>query len=447
MSSLQSQEHGDLGNSFHELSARESREIRDNYLERQPVAIIGGTRTPFVRSGGQFKDYGQLELGTHAVVEAVKKLDLNPDKIDEIVYGTVVVNPNLSDIAREIVLNSGLPKTIHGNTITKACTTSLDTVRRLVDDIVLGRAHIGIAGGVESLSNPTLTFSPKAQDLFLELSRARSLTQRLKILAKWRPRMAIPIPPSPTEPSTGMTMGQHCEQTSQELQIPRSEQDRLAYLSHIRAAAAQQAGFLNQEIAAYRGVDRDDIIRPSTSLEKLAALRPVFDREHGTLTAGNSTALTDGASALCLMSEQEAQRQDREILGYISGIEFAAIDPADGLLQAPGVALPRLLNKHGLGVDDIDRFEVHEAFAAQVLGNQKIWEQGWSKYDVSPIGRLPEERTNVNGGSLALGHPFAATGARLIMSLVNELRRSDLKVGVISVCAAGGRACAMLIRR
>jgi acetyl-CoA acetyltransferase family protein len=244
-------------------------------------------------------------------------------------------------------------------------------------------------------------------------------------------------------------MGQHCEITTQELGIKREVQDQIAFRSHQRAAAAQKSGYLAAEIAPYAGVEHDNLVRADTSLEKLAKLAPVFDRSgKGTLTAGNSSALTDGASLVCLMSESEARRQGRDILGFIEGIHFAAIAPRDGLLMAPTVALPELLARHNLTVDQIDRFEIHEAFGAQVAANLEVWERGWSKYaGARVIGAIPEEKINVNGGSIAIGHPFAATGGRLVLSLARELKRTNLNTGVISVCAAGAMAGAVLIRR
>jgi acetyl-CoA acetyltransferase family protein len=242
-------------------------------------------------------------------------------------------------------------------------------------------------------------------------------------------------------------MGEHCELMVKDLHIPRGIQDEIALASHRNAAWAAKKGYLAEEILPFHGVNADNLIRPDTNYEVLAKLKPSFDPKNGTITAGNSSQLTDGASAVCLMSEAEALAQGREILGFLTGVEFAAINPDDGLLMAPGLALPRLLKRHGLKSGDIDRFEVHEAFAAQVAANNHVWREGWSKYGIDPIGEVPADRMNVNGGSIAIGHPFAATGARLVHSLANELRRSDQKVGAISVCAAGSMACAMLIRR
>jgi len=415
----------------------------------QRVAIVDGCRTPFVRAGGKFARASFIDLGVHTLKSLVTKMGLDPKLVDEFVFGTVLLDPRAPNYAREVVIRSGLPETISAHAVSNNCISGLVALSMLTDGIKTERIKVGIGGGSESMSRPTLTFHPKAEKLFLALSRARSAGERLKIIAGYRPKFALPIPPSPKEPSTGLTMGQHCELTTQELGIKREVQDQIAYRSHHGAAAAQKAGYLAQEIAPFEGVEHDNIIRADTSLEKLAKLSPVFDRSgKGTLTAGNSSSLTDGASLVCLMSEGEARRQGREILGYIDGIHFAAIAPKDGLLMAPTVALPELLARHKLTVDQIDRFEIHEAFGAQVAANLEVWERGWSKYPgAQAIGKIPTEKINVNGGSIAIGHPFAATGGRLVLSLAHELKRSGLKTGVISVCAAGAMAGAVLIRR
>jgi acetyl-CoA acetyltransferase family protein len=415
----------------------------------QRVAIVEGCRTPFVRAGGKFAEASFLDLGVHTLKSLVERMALDPRSIDEFVFGTVLLDPRAPNYAREVVLRSGLPETISAHAVSNNCISGLVALSMLTDGIRCERIKVGIGGGSESMSRPTLTLHPKAERLFLALSRARTVGERLKLVARYRPKFALPIPPSPKEPSTGLTMGQHCEITTQELGIKREVQDQIAFRSHQRAAAAQKSGYLAAEIAPYAGVEHDNLVRADTSLEKLAKLAPVFDRSgKGTLTAGNSSALTDGASLVCLMSESEARRQGRDILGFIEGIHFAAIAPRDGLLMAPTVALPELLARHNLTVDQIDRFEIHEAFGAQVAANLEVWERGWSKYaGARVIGAIPEEKINVNGGSIAIGHPFAATGGRLVLSLARELKRTNLNTGVISVCAAGAMAGAVLIRR
>ena len=413
------------------------------------VAIVGGARTPFVKAAGVFSKHHFLDLAIHSVRGALERAGVKAEDIDEIAYSTVLLDPRMSNFAREIVLRTDLPNSIGAHSLSNNCISGLVAANWIVDSIKSGRIRSGIAGGAESMSRPTLTFHPKAEKLFIALSRARTMGQRLGLLAQYRPKYIFPIPPSPKEPSTGLTMGQHCEITTKEFKVARELQDEIAYKSHANAAKAQESGHLAQDIISLDGVEHDNIIRADTSVEKLAKLRPVFDRsEAGSLTAGNSSPLTDGASAVCLVSEEEAKSKGYEILGFVEGIEFSAIDPDDGLLMAPGLALPKLMHKHGLSVDSVDRFEVHEAFAAQVAANMDVWENGWSKHpDMKPIGKIPAEKLNVNGGSIAIGHPFAATGGRLMLALARELKRSSTKKGVISVCAAGAMACAMLISR
>jgi len=413
------------------------------------VAIIGGCRTPFVKAGGAFSSYTFLDLGIHAVQALVRRLELPPETIDELIFSTVLLDPRTPNAARELVLQSKLPQTLSAHFVSNNCISGLVAINMITEAIQSGRIKVGIGGGSESMSRPTLTLRRKAEDFFINLARARTLGVKLATLTNFRPGFLFPQPPSPKEPSTGLTMGEHCELMAKEFNIAREEQDAIALRSHHNAAQAQESGYLGCEIEALGSVKSDNIIRPDTSIDKLAKLTPVFDRSaQGTLTAGNSSSLTDGASAICMMAEEEAKQQGREILGYIEGVEYAAIDPQDGLLMAPCIAVPRLLERCGLSIDAIDCFEIHEAFAAQVACNQVVWEQGWKKYPAcKAIGKIPEEKINVNGGSIAIGHPFAATGGRLILSLVNQLKRANLQRGVISVCAAGAMGCAILVRR
>ncbi|RIL04460.1 MAG: acetyl-CoA C-acyltransferase [Proteobacteria bacterium] len=320
-------------------------------------------------------------------------------------------------------------------------------VNMLAEAIRSGRVSLGLAGGSESMSRPTLTLRHSAEKFFLKLARARTMPDKIKALASFKFSHLLPQAPSPKEPSTGLTMGEHCEIMAKEFGISRAAQDALALQSHQHAAAAQSKGYLAEEIASLPGIDKDNIIRGDTTIERLSKLPAVFDRSPaGTLSAGNSSALTDGASVVCLMAEDRAKIEGRAILGYIEETEFAAISPKDGLLMAPAVAVPNLMKRAGLRIADIDLFEIHEAFAAQVLCNMHAWERGWSKYPAAQaIGVIPPEKVNVNGGSLALGHPFAATGGRLILAALSELRRRGKSKAAISVCAAGAMGCAMLV--
>jgi len=406
------------------------------------IAIVGGVRTPFVKAAGVFSKYSALDLGKHVVVGGVEKLRLDPARIDELYFGTVLLDPRIPNLAREIILRSGLPKTVTGQFIANNCITGLVAASAAADALTAGRIGCALVGGSESMSQPTLTFPRKGEQFFFRLNKAK-----LKLLSSFRPGFLAPQAPSPKEPSTGLTMGQHCELMAQEFKIPRDEQDQLAYTSHHRAAEARSSGFLAEHILPLGGVSDDNLIRPDTSVSALSALKPVFDRSaRGTITAGNASALTDGASAVVLMSEELARKQNREILGFIDGIQFASVPPGDGLLMAPALALPRLLKRHYLGFQDVDLFEVHEAFAAQVLCNMKVWRDGWSRYPSTEVrGEIPSEKMNVAGGSIAIGHPFAATGGRLLLTTCQALRQRKLKRGAISICAAGGGAGAVLV--
>lgn len=411
------------------------------------VAIVGGVRTPFVKAGGVFSKYSALDLGKHVVVGCVEKLGIDPSIIEELYFGTVLLDPRYPNLAREIVLRSGLPKSINGHFIANNCITGLVAASAAVDAISSGRISCALVGGSESMSQPTLTYPRKGEQFFIALSKARSLKQKLSMLASFKPGYLAPQAPSPKEPSTGLTMGQHCELMAQEFKISRLEQDRLALASHSNAAAAKASGSLAEQILPLGGVSDDNLIRPDTNLQALSALPAVFDRSsQGTISAGNASALTDGASAVCLMSEDVARRKGREILGFLDGVQFASVPPGDGLLMAPALALPRLLERFNLGFKDIDLFEVHEAFSAQVLCNVRAWRDGWSRYPNTAVrGEVPEERMNVAGGSIAIGHPFAATGGRLLLSICQSLKQRKLSRGAISVCAAGGGAAAVLV--
>jgi acetyl-CoA acetyltransferase family protein len=419
----------------------------ENHMTR--VAIVGGARTAFLKAGGKFSRYSYQELAQAAIEGALERTGIGADVLDELVLGSVLLDPRTPNAAREIVLRSSkLPNTLPAHFVSNNCISGLVAASWGAEAIRAGRIRSVIAAGAESMSRPSLSFSAAAERFYLQLFSARSLSERLKILASFRPPFVLPIPPSPKEPSTGLTMGEHCELSAKEFSISRQSQDLYACRSHQNAFRAQQAGVLKEEIVSLHGIDADNLIRGDTSVEKLNTLRPVFDRsEKGSITAGNASALTDGAAAVILMSEERAREVGASILGYLEAIEYAAVDPKQGLLMAPGLALPKLLERQQLRVADIDRFEIHEAFAAQVLANREIWKKGWKAYpSLTGIGEIPDEKINVNGGSLALGHPFAATGGRILLSLVHELKRSGKNTGVISVCAAGGMAAAALIR-
>lgn len=409
------------------------------------VAIVGSVRTPFVKAGGAFADLHMQELGVHVLKSIVERYELAPESIGEFVFGTVLLDPRTPNWAREILFAAKLPSSIYAYSVSNNCISGMVAVAAAAERIASGAIDCAIAGGAESMSQPSLLFSSEATQLFLKLFAAKSASERLSVISKFRPKHFKPEAPSPKEPSTGLTMGQHMELTAQSLQIDRASQDTLACQSHHNAAAAMAKGILQKNIAPLRGVTADSIVRPDTSIERLAKLKPVFDRSaKGTLTAGNSSPLTDGASAVLLMSEERAEREGREPLAFISDYEWAAISPDDGLLMAPAVAVPRLLKRQAMTFDNFDFIEVHEAFAAQVLANIKAWEDGWKE---AAVGPFPREKLNVQGGSLAIGHPFAATGGRIIGSLAEMLHESNGGKGLISICAAGAMAGAMILER
>ena len=409
------------------------------------VAVVAGKRTPFVKANTVFKKVSALELGVHAVKGLLENEKIPPDSIDECVYGTVIFDPQVPNIAREIVFNSGLPANVHALTVSNNCITGIHAITSVYDSIASGRTETGIAGGTESMSNPPILFSKSFARILMDASNAKTIGQRIGYLAGVRPWHFKPNAPAIAEPSTGLTMGEHCELMAKEWKISRNEQDEIAYLSHRNANAATQDGRLTSEIFPLNGVEQDTMVRADTSMEKLAKLKPVFDKSPaGTISAGNASPLTDGASAVLLMSESRAIAENREPLAFIKAFEYAALAPGEGLLMAPCLAVPRLLKKTRLKLADMDMIEIHEAFGAQVVCNIRGWEQGWRE---EKTGEVPRDKINLLGGSIAVGHPFAATGGRIVTTLANEMKRKDYKYGLISICAAGGMAAGMILER
>lgn len=414
-------------------------------LSSTRVAIVAGARTPFAKAGGAFKHHDALQLATHAVDGLLERHELAPELIDEMVYGIVVLDPRRPQFAREVAFSSRLSSSTPAWTVTDNCISGTTAMMAIADSIRMGRAEAGIAGGVESMSNPAVLFSREASRVFVDISNARTLKDRIGILSSLRPKDFKPNAPGVVEPSTGLSMGEHTEMTVKEWNIAREPQDELALASHQHAAAATEDGRLKAEIVPIDGVDHDTIVRPDTSLEKLAKLDPVFDRSGaGTLTAGNSSPLTDGAAAIALMSEAKANKLGREPLAFIRGYKKVAIDPSEGLLMGPGIAVPEVLAEAGLTLDDMDLIEMHEAFAGQVLANMAAWETGWKR---DAIGTVDRNKLNQLGSSIAIGHPFAATGARIATTLGNEMKRRNARYGLISICAAGAMAQAMILER
>lgn len=447
------------GKNFKELILVKLRQVADNRpnslqegglcmgksLNGRRVAVVGGLRTPFVKAGTYFKDLSPLAMSTHVVAEMLSRYGVVADSLDDIVWGRVIHDPRISNIAREIVLDLRLPARIRGYMVSNNCITSAHAIANLADAIAGGRSEAGIAGGVESMSQAPILFSREASRIFLEAGLASSTSQQIKALLRLRPRHFRPESLSVKEPSTGLSMGEHCELMAKQWQISRQIQDEIALRSHQRAAQATADGRLTAEIAPVKGIDRDMIVRGDTSMEKLGALMPVFDRsEKGTLTAGNSSPLTDGAAGVLLMSEERAAREGREPLAFIRDVQFAALHPGDGLLMAPALAVPALLRRTGLSLRDMDIVEMHEAFGAQIACNLAAWEQGWKD---EAIGAVDSAILNPLGSSLAVGHPFAATGARIVTTLAGEMARRKSRYGLVSICAAGAMAAAMILER
>jgi acetyl-CoA acyltransferase len=420
--------------------------------------VVAGLRTPFVKAGTDFKDLGAIELGALVVNELVARTGLPPATYDGVIFGQVIPSKLVTMIGREMVLRTQLPRSVEAHTVARACATSLQAATAAADQIALGRSTCVIAGGAESISDAPIFAGRRLAQALIELSKARSMGARLSILASLRPRDFTPEPPALKEPTTGLTMGESAEQMAQKNGIPRPAQDELALQSHRRAAAAWAAGHLDGEVMRIPVPPRyakvaatDNIVRADTTLEALAQLKPVFDRRYGTITAGNASPLTDGAAALVVMAEEKAKALGLVPLGYIRSFAYAALDPRDQLLQGPAYAAPVALDRAGLTLADMDLVDMHEAFAAQVLSNlQAFGSKAFAEKELGrseAIGEIDPTRLNVNGGSIALGHPFAATGARMITQTLRELGRRGKQYALLTVCAAGALGAALVLER
>ncbi|HVI93426.1 MAG TPA: acetyl-CoA C-acyltransferase FadI [Anaeromyxobacter sp.] len=422
------------------------------------AAVVAGLRTPFVKAGTDFKDLSAVDLGALVVNELVARSGLAPKEFDSVVFGQVIPSPTVTLIGREMVLRSQLPRSVQAHTASRACATSIQTTTDAADQIQLGHSDCALVGGTESISDAPIFASHALAQALVELSRARSLGDRLKIISSLRPKDFTPNPPALKEPTTGLTMGESAELMAQKNGISREAQDRVALESHRRAAAAWEAGKFDQEVmhvavppAYERIATRDNIVRKDTTLEALAQLKPVFDRKYGTITAGNASPLTDGAAALIVMSEEKARSLGIRPLGFVKAYAYAALDPRDQLLQGPAYAAPVALDRARLGLKDMDLVDMHEAFAAQILSNLKAFaSKDFAEKELGrkePLGEIDPARLNVNGGSIALGHPFAATGARMILQTLRELERRKGQHALLTVCAAGALGAALVLER
>jgi acetyl-CoA acyltransferase len=421
------------------------------------VAIVAGVRTPFAKAGTAFKSISAIELGKLCVAELLQRTNLDGKEVQALVFGTVVPSVVEPNIAREVSLLPLLPKGVQAYTVSRACASANQAITDAADQIALGHLDVAIAGGSESLSNIPILHSQRFAETLVLASKAKSLPARLRILARLRPRDFIPITPAIAEPTTGETMGQSAEKMAKLNAISREEQDHFALRSHRLASAGTADGRLTAEIMPvyvppkFESVlTSDNGIREDTSYEQLAALKPVFDRKYGSVTAGNSSPLTDGGACVLLMNEEKAKALGYPTLGLIRSYAYAALDPGEQLLQAPVLAAPVALKRAGLTLKDMDLVEMHEAFAAQVLSNLKGFESKWWAERAGfsqPVGEVDRAKLNVMGGSIAIGHPFGATGARITTTLLNELRRRDGRFGLMTVCTAGGMGFAMVVER
>lgn len=420
------------------------------------VAIVAGLRTPFARAGTLLKSISAIELGRLCVAELIQRTGIDGDEIDLLVFGTVVPSVLAPNIAREVSLIPHLPKGVQSWSVSRACASANQAITDAADQIVLGHADCAIAGGAESLSAVPILHSRGFSDALVAASKAKSLGGRVQAMSRIRPRDLVPITPAIAEPTTGETMGQSAEKMAKINHIAREDQDQFALRSHRLAHAGTADGRVAAEIMPlwpppkFEPMAADNGIREDTTIEKLRELKPVFDRRYGTVTAGNSSPLTDGAAAVLLMSEQKAKAMGMTPIAYIRSYAYAALDPGEQLLMAPVLAAPVALQRAGLTLQDIDLVEMHEAFAAQVLSNLRGLDSNeWAaRAGVrQPVGEVDRARLNVMGGSIALGHPFGATGARITMTLANELVRRGGQFGLMTVCAAGGLGFAMVIER
>ena len=418
------------------------------------VAVIGGVRTPFCRGNTGYDDQTNLDLMTAALNGLVEKYKLQGEHIDEVVGGAVITHAKDFNLTREAVIGTRLREDTPGITLSQACGTSLQAALGSAAKIAIGQIDSAIATGSDTVSDPPIELKRSFAKRLAKFSTEKTLTGKASSLSGFSLGDLSISPPANAEPRTGLSMGQHCELMAKEWQIPRAEQDQLAFRSHKRAAAAYDAGFLDDLVVPTAGVFRDNNLREDISLEKIAQLQPAFDKEKGTLTAANSTPLTDGASAVLLSSEDWAAAHGLKPMAYLTfgqhyGIDF--VDAGKGLLMAPTVAVSKMLDQAGLTLQDFDFYEIHEAFAAQVLCTLKAWEDpefcktmlGKDK----PLGSIDRSKLNVKGSSLAYGHPFAATGARIIAMLAKILEENGGGRGLISICTAGGMGVCAIMER
>jgi acetyl-CoA acyltransferase len=443
-------------NGFHEpLTVTRREDLKGKHGR---VAIVDGCRTPFSKSGGVFQNMDVVDLASAATAELMERTAVDPAAIDLSVFGVVVPALHAPNLGREVVFRASLPMSVPGVTVNLACASSTRAITFVAEAMLAGECEVGLAGGAESLSNVPIQFSRRASHAFMELGKARTVGQRLAILSKLRPKDLAPVAPAIAEYTTGLSMGESAEKMAKENDVSRRSQDEIALLSHQRAAAATADGRLAAQIAPVfppprydKAAVQDNGIRSDSTLEALAKLKPVFDRRYGSLTAGNSSPLTDGGSAVLMMTEERAKALGYQPLGYLRAYAYAAVNPREQLLQGPAYAAPAALDAAGVKLSDIDLVEMHEAFAAQIVSNMKAFASPkFARQELGrgePMGEIDLERFNVTGGSIAIGHPFGATGARVVTQLLYELRRRGRNLGLLTICAAGGVGFAMVVER
>lgn len=424
--------------------------------EIRRVAIIGGNRIPFMRSNTAYSYASNMDMLSATLQGLVKRFGLEGERLGEVSAGAVMKHSRDFNLAREATLNSGLALETPAYDIQQACGTGLEAAILVANKIALGQIDAGIAAGTDTASDAPIALNEKYRRMILDLNKAKTMGERLKILLRFRPSFILPSLPANAEPRTGLSMGQHCELMVKQWNISREDQDQLTWNSHQNLLAAYDEGFFEDLISPFNGVERDGIMR-DTPMEKLAKLKPAFDRDNGSLTAANSTTLTDGAASVLLASEEWAAKHNLPVMAYLSFSEVAAVDfysqgeQSEGLLMAPAYAVPRMLQRAGLSLQDFDFYELHEAFAAQALCTMKAWEdEDFCKNKLGldkALGSIDREKLNVKGSSVATGHPFAATGPRIIATLAKILEQKGEGRGLISICAAGGQGVTAIIER
>jgi acetyl-CoA C-acetyltransferase len=418
------------------------------------VAVIGGNRIPFARSNRAYAKASNQDMLTAALDGLVARFGLDGERLGEVVAGAVLKHSRDFNLTRECVLGSRLAHDTPAYDVQQACGTGLEAAILVANKIALGQIDAGIAGGVDTTSDAPIEVNEDLRGVLLDLNRASSITERVGVATRLRPGHVVPAIPRNQEPRTGLSMGEHQARTGAEWGVTREEQDELAAASHRNLAAAYERGWQDDLVTSYLGLERDENLRRDTSPGKLAELKPVFGGEDGTMTAGNSTPLSDGAALVLLASEEWAEERGLPVLAYLTHAQTAAVDyvnGGEGLLMAPAYAMPRMLRRAGLSLGEFDLYEIHEAFASQVLSTLKAWQDPvfcTRRLGIEgPLGEIDRERLNVNGGSLAAGHPFAATGGRIVANLAKALAERGEGRGVISICAAGGQGVVAILER